>query len=769
MAAAGYYGGPRALEKAKQNVPLKDPRNPSAPNTLEYSSSVANNAGLTGVAGLSNAELLAAQKKASEDVATSVRPLDAFATNAKTGMEHLVSSVPGTEMSNEMEARLAGPEALARYNKYKDLTWPSKLVLGAGTEAQKLIAGTKAAAIPLGGYLHYVWTEEHPALFPKGAQAKGLRDTGIAMADLAEEQKKQDMLYKEFHQTSGIPGAIGGALPYVLSGNFAGPALDKVMGKMAELPLETGKYAANEGRGLLTQAVEGMANLQRGNNPITNAAQSAGQRVKFNTTDPLNAWSAGRKLQVNTAPKLTEGAGKVLGSAALGALEGGLHYDNTMEGGALSSVLSTLTGNKIGKYLTTSRDWREGNPYQKELLKWYHSVGGSPTPGTKFGDIEQQQFEAGMRNSARFGQRMHIRDEDKKTVDNNAVWTALGVPRDKLPATMTPNFLADHVSNLKKGYEDLESSTVGQFDPTDMGVFTTHLKSYAADKTRAGKALYSDLLDYRKRLYPLMQPSGNMSVTGSQFKDLRARLKADIDSAYTAQTNRGDALAEANALKLPLKLIDDAVERGIQQGHGTAGVNAWKDLNTKYAFSNDVMKYGSDKFGNFDPQKWGEHQMASDPQRFLTERQPVVGGNPGQMGPIPAPLLTLNRLAKLKAMENDNAGSSLEGMNIHGKDLTPKEGIFTKMIMPRNSLQRNAFDNLYFNANMNAWPKHYGLLGMSGKSFGDPALYTRALGEQRQEWPKQVENVKQLAAKVGNKYNKLKDTYIPKGLLDALE
>jgi len=41
LTAAGYYGGPGGLEKARQGIPVSDPRNPGAPNTLQYGQQVA--------------------------------------------------------------------------------------------------------------------------------------------------------------------------------------------------------------------------------------------------------------------------------------------------------------------------------------------------------------------------------------------------------------------------------------------------------------------------------------------------------------------------------------------------------------------------------------------------------------------------------------------------------------------------------------------------------------------------------------------------------
>ncbi len=47
LAAAGYYGGPKGLEKARLGIPVSDPVNPKAPNTLQYGAQVVAKAGLT--------------------------------------------------------------------------------------------------------------------------------------------------------------------------------------------------------------------------------------------------------------------------------------------------------------------------------------------------------------------------------------------------------------------------------------------------------------------------------------------------------------------------------------------------------------------------------------------------------------------------------------------------------------------------------------------------------------------------------------------------
>lgn len=40
LTAVGYYGGPGAIQKAKQGIAVSDPRNPKAPNTFQYAQQV---------------------------------------------------------------------------------------------------------------------------------------------------------------------------------------------------------------------------------------------------------------------------------------------------------------------------------------------------------------------------------------------------------------------------------------------------------------------------------------------------------------------------------------------------------------------------------------------------------------------------------------------------------------------------------------------------------------------------------------------------------
>lgn len=49
LTAAGYYGGPGGMEKARRGVAVSDPKNPKAPNTLEYAQQVVSRLPSSGV------------------------------------------------------------------------------------------------------------------------------------------------------------------------------------------------------------------------------------------------------------------------------------------------------------------------------------------------------------------------------------------------------------------------------------------------------------------------------------------------------------------------------------------------------------------------------------------------------------------------------------------------------------------------------------------------------------------------------------------------
>jgi SLT domain-containing protein len=132
LTAAGYYGGPGGMEKARRGIAVSDPRNPNAPNTLQYGQQVAARLpqnpvvrALNAVAdavipsakaatpssyqGMSDAELLAAYQQAKS---TSVPPAAPEATppakRDELGLSNLITGEKPKRDVGVIEGTVAG-------------------------------------------------------------------------------------------------------------------------------------------------------------------------------------------------------------------------------------------------------------------------------------------------------------------------------------------------------------------------------------------------------------------------------------------------------------------------------------------------------------------------------------------------------------------------------------------------------------------------------------------------------------------------------------
>ena len=101
LIAAGYYGGPGGLQKAKQGIAVSDPRNPNAPNTLQYGQQVA--ARLNG--GKANTEPVEVAK---------VTPVELPAPEVVAAAQP-VSAVPVEPIPQAVPVMASGPDPWAEF------------------------------------------------------------------------------------------------------------------------------------------------------------------------------------------------------------------------------------------------------------------------------------------------------------------------------------------------------------------------------------------------------------------------------------------------------------------------------------------------------------------------------------------------------------------------------------------------------------------------------------------------------------------------------
>ena len=103
LIAAGYYGGPGGLQKAKQGIAVSDPRNPNAPNTLQYGQQVA-------------ARLNGGKTKTKPVEVAKVTPVELPAPEVVAAAQP-VSAVPVEPIPQAVPVMASGPDPWAEFQE----------------------------------------------------------------------------------------------------------------------------------------------------------------------------------------------------------------------------------------------------------------------------------------------------------------------------------------------------------------------------------------------------------------------------------------------------------------------------------------------------------------------------------------------------------------------------------------------------------------------------------------------------------------------------
>jgi hypothetical protein len=656
----------------------------------------------------------------------------------------------------------------------------NKAMIAGGHELNKLGAGTQQIGYDLAGGLAGSYARETGG----DAALQKVKDWyNQKTGNLAQDQKSRDELYREFDEQSGLPGFVGASLPYMLDSLVAGPLLAKGASRVVSIPGKVIEAGVEEGKGLFRKGVGAMA---ESSDPILS---HAGRRITEETVKPMVDKALAKSRHISLMPPMTD-AGSLLGSSALGALEGGAHYDNSAIGGAISSALGTKLGNKFGPWVENSKNFRAHDPYEQELLHWWETKhGAKPMPGLKWGNQESQQFEAGMSNSENFSNPIKIRQQENDLINNRAAYEAIGapVPGKNQNYTLSPEQIVAHKGKLQTDYENIEKNTTGVFKGTDANelnaINNQHTATAIATNIKNDKKVAKVVDDFHNQFKALMVPKRSvlgvplpLTLTGEDFQLLRRKLKTEIDEAYSASVkNQPYAVQKAEALKPMLKILDGAIENGIRKGNmdGDAAVSVWKDLNEKYALTKMVHEHGTDIMGKFDPVKWGNYRMATDSERVITEGGRFASGKAGSGVPLrnnlptgltpdkPIPrLVELDRLAKIEYMRTHQAGSALAGMGLHPAEMDVKESLMAKLLKPKDLGGLSGPKNAALRAYLKGWPAHTGLLNWSGQGFGKLSNYTRAASVEKNAWPKTSQGVEDAYTGIHDKVRNIGKAYV---------
>ena len=685
VAAAGYYGGAGGRIKAAKGIPVSDPRNPNAPNTLEYGQKVAAN---TQSAPWSKFQ----------------PTLDQFKEDVKAGMSHIPTSAEEAQELYYQQIQKRGPEAMHRYLRAKQMSPISKILTSAGNETMKLGAGAGELGLTLGEIAAGNWADKlnKPEL-ADWAYRKGYRGKEA----ITDWMANQDITSKEFNEQAGIPGVIGQMLPYIISNESIGKPIAQGAGKLVtaltEIPKAVGSATRAEAVPLINRLAE------------TSPTAAAIKRV---ITDPWQRNIARKAGQVILPDPFRKGMlTEALGGIGLGAVEGGLHYDKSIGEGAVNAGLGMVPGLVFRPALTRMPNFR--NKTENDLIEWGKDQHMKFLPGMLTGSKRLQKFERGIQESATFADPMHRFERNNQIQNNRIAYEAMGIPKGKVD-DMSPEKLGQHLDSLGKEYDKLEANTVAHFRPQDKVVLNRHVANLTQDQTQAGKSIANDAADYLRQIdqltpqrNPLTGRMQSMSMEGSAYKDVRSRLQDDINAAYTNGDNN-----RARALKPIQEELDKAVERGIKAGKGEGTVQQWKDLNERYAMTNLVVNHGIDPMGAFAPHKILAHLQASDPMRLATER----GGR----------IKNLYKAAKLDWMKRTQMGSDLTGLGAKDIYNAQDSGIVEKLLMSPKMNMLHVLPSAALHLYTKGYPVKTGLLGMSGEGFGRPSLYTRAYEQAQQ-------------------------------------
>lgn len=767
VAAAGYYGGPGGAAKAKNGQAVSDRKNPDAPDTIEYgkevakrlppwqqyseaiklgastmlSGGLANMQGtvdtvkqgvtdlatkLTGdkydkmelqlkdleAAGVSKAKIAKFKsdidelRKNDPSSRASIEDMPNFMPHDIPPLNFIIPAFAKTALGKEMYKVTRGVPYLESIGTGFTSDKPSKMDIAAGRTLDKFKAGTEDLGNMLKGM---VTSYTSPEEFQKSLDAR---------AAIKEDQALKDKVMTEFNLNPGTGGMIGDMLPYLLTGEYVGKPLIKGAGKVTNAIADIPAQAATKGKGLIARAVDKAA---VSNVPVLN---TAGKMAQTEFTGP---W-AERALHNTRANAPWESlfkahGGNILGPALLGAAESGLHYDQSMGEGALSSIIGQKMGDVIGPWLTRGTDYRAKVPGEADLRDFAYKEGWNATPGDDLGNQFYQRFEAGLRNNGNYADRLKQFDVADVITRNQSVFEGMGIPRKSIDA-LTPEALVAHEQNLKSQYKKLVDGTVGQFDYNDRNTVRNHLAKVAKNTTEEGIKAAKEAQYYADQINKTMGVQRNALgqiqpsiINGEEFQTLRSDLKGEISAAW----NKGDR-TKAKALQPLLDVLDGSIEKGIAKGKGdpTANIAAWRELNRKWAVTEAVKQHGLTDLGSFDPIKFANHAMSADNSRYLMETG----------GPEMNKIFQWSKHAK---MRKENAGSDLGGMGVHAESLAPKRTLLNTLIQPFNV--NTPLTDPFLRSYLAGWPAKTGLLNMSGKKFGDPRLYTRAYSASQQPWP----------------------------------
>lgn len=563
-----------------------------------------------------------------------------------------------------------------------DLPAFDEAMVDAGQISTGFDTGIKSAATKALGFAADSWGQKYPWLVDPETGAK-LYQKATAMDDA---RAKEQELMTEFNQEKGLPAALGGMLPYMLTSALGGPTAKKLSGSFLDTLESTANLAKTEAKGLLTKSVDAAAN-----SALPGLSQF-GKQAQIEWTQPL---AAAKEIAGKQQPWLSSYRKgmlpDVLGSAVLGSVEGGLNADSNPIDGAMAGASGGVLGRSLKYKLEPAP--LPNKPAYNELMDRRTQWGRRNTPGEVLDNPSLQTMEHGIRNADRTSYLMKQYDDANRMADNAHAFKAMGYEGNNI----TKDSLNAFSQSLGDEYNALASKTTARLDQSDLANLRNHAMGLAGQSTDEGiksAKMANEWLNkfktFRKQQSTVRRANGQFDsqVEGATWQDLRSELKEDIKAAY----NRNEPNV-ARSLKPFLDTLNGAADRGITRLGRTAEEGQqilanWKDLDERYAMSKILKEHGLDDVTlNVNPTKLYNYFRTEDPERLIT-------GNYGKNSRINA----LYDIAEGRPVDMEQAGSTLSGLNVKDKGEKNKISLTAKLLQSPDYQKPSMIDELALKA-----------------------------------------------------------------------
>ena len=543
-------------------------------------------------------------------------------------------------------------------------------------------------------------------------------------ADRANENELTQQFQNEANPAASAAKIVGGSLPYLLTGAFAGPVAKKASGAILDTVSDVAGTIASESKSLLARGSRAAANSDI---PVI---KDIGKKAVTEYVEPIEQWAARRKLQPPMESPYRSGTAQdLLGGTMLGAAEGATNSDLNAINGAEAGLLGSAAG-RLLKYRLENAPL-PNNPGYNEKIKALEDIGYVPLPGEVLNNPKLQGNEHAFRTHDKYSAIAQQHDLANQRALNREAFSAMGLQSNG--DSLTKEALSDHTTNISRQYQDITSKALVHIDSNDMdNLVNNHVKNLADASSDEGVKAFKVANEYLEKFHSFRQQQARSPIpgvnTGIKWQDLRSEIKKDMNK-YA----KSDDWRVVDALKPFLSTLDSAVEKGVAgmggaPGEGAALVARLKDLNEQHAMTSIMLEHGFDGLGNVSPSRLNSYFMSTDPKRYMS-------GSDGSVS-------KLHNVASFRPMDRVQAGSSMTGLNeVKAGGGDPKQTEHDMFLSLPAKLMPGALSELYFRLYRSGWPTTKGLLGpgplpgFNGNDFKNTGLYTRALAQSSQVHP----------------------------------